>query len=235
MLRVDDLGNIYVVGRDNSISLFRITGQKFAFNEKSYGAVSNIDASNPLKVLVHYADANMLLILDNTLTEISRINLEQLGVFGLNVVIGTSKMGGFWLYNPISQNLDRYAYNGQKVNGTQLSSLFANIVPIHLFERDQKVYMSLDDGRLMVFDINGTYIYHLPAKLQINGAFQVEAGQIHFVRNDSLVTLNLESLEQKDLPLPTILKGKKKHNGVFVNNTGCYALLPHKILVYHIN
>ncbi|HLI92121.1 MAG TPA: hypothetical protein VKU83_00860, partial [Puia sp.] len=55
---VDNLGNIYVINRDNQLKKLSPRGDSLAvFNDViRYGKVASIDVTNPLKILVYYRD-----------------------------------------------------------------------------------------------------------------------------------------------------------------------------------
>ena len=55
-LEIDGFGNMYVI-TDNEIIKYSATGNvQKKFSTKRYGRIENIDAMNPLKVLVYYKD-----------------------------------------------------------------------------------------------------------------------------------------------------------------------------------
>lgn len=229
---VDDLGNTYVTDRENSITLYKANKTSFSFNEKRLGAVQSIDPSNPLKIVVHYADANQVLFLDNTLSLIGRVDLNNLGVFGMNVLVANSKLNGFWLFNPVELNLSRFDNEGSQQSGFQLNQYIkAGEKPLMLLEKNGRLYMSLSTGKLLVFDINATYLFQIPA-LGIND-FRVEGDRLFYYNGNSIVIRELESVEQKELTLPGNLRtGKKAVVGIQCGYLKCTIALKNKLLFY---
>jgi len=231
---MDDLGNTYTVAKDNTITLRKKSGLVFTFNEKSFGEVKHIDPANPMKILVHYADANQILFLDNTLSEIGRLDLNTLGVYGLNVLVGNSRLNGFWLFNPVELNLSRYDNNGKRLSGNQLNAFIQQAdQPQMIQEKNGKLYMSLGSGKTMGFDINATYLF----QLQTPGIkdFRVEGEHLFYFNGEVIVVRNLETVEQKQLPLPRNLqKAKKKVVAIQCGSNRCLIALKNKLLFYDL-
>ena len=65
---VDNLGNIYILGKDNQLRKLSPQGDSLAvFNDvRRFGRIASIDVTNPLKILVYYrefSDENQTLLL----------------------------------------------------------------------------------------------------------------------------------------------------------------------------
>lgn len=234
-LRVDFLGNCYVVAKDNSIVLITKRGTRFTHNEKSLGKVQNIDVSNPMRILLYYAEANTIMYLDNTLTELGRVDLSKFNIYGQNTVVGNSKMGGFWVYDPIQQSLKRLDIDGREFTGTQLNSNWQSFNTQHLIERDGIIYISSELSGLYTFDINGTYASKFGADLSISENFQVTSSQIIWYSAESIHFLNLNSLAEKKVPLPKNLRLTKVRNTLYCTDEKCYALMNNRLYIYKIN
>lgn len=233
-VKVDDLGNVFLLHRDNSVEVFTIRGQHFTHNEKSLGTITNIDVSNPMRILLHYSEANMVMFVDNTLTEMGRVQLQNFGIYGQNILVANSKMGGFWVFDPIQQSINRFDIDGKKYAGNQLNGLNKNLQPSFIYEKNAKVYMSLKNGQLVVFDINGTLSAKYGGKPSISCEFQVEDESVYWLQNDTLYTFNTISHSEKKLPLPNPIFKNNSKPKVFVVDNKCYVLVKQKLLVYLI-
>ncbi|MFY0674317.1 MAG: hypothetical protein JXQ87_13000 [Bacteroidia bacterium] len=233
-VRVDDLGNIFLLHRDNSVEVYTARGQHFTHNEKSLGKIINIDVSNPMRILLHYADANMVMFVDNTLTEMGRVQLQNFGIYGQNILVANSKLGGFWIYDPIQQAINRFDISGKKFAGNQLNVIEKDLQPSFLYEKNAQVYMALSNGQLIVLDINGTLSARYGKSLKIASEFQVEDESIFWVNNDSLCTFNTVSHSQKNLPLPNTVLNNAAKPKIFVVDEKAYILVKLKLFVYLI-
>ncbi len=61
----------------------------FIFNDLQLGRITSLDIINPLKVVAFFQDTNTVVLLDNKLNEIQRINFNNLPQF-LNVSTATN-------------------------------------------------------------------------------------------------------------------------------------------------
>ena len=233
-VKVDDLGNIYVVDKSQALYIYRVSGQEFSFNAKSLGQIGNIDVSNPLKILVHYPSTGQLLVLDNNLVEIGRISLEKWQIFGTNVCIAASKLNGFWLYNPMDRSMLRFDFNGNRQVENLIGKWLGDAYPTYLFERDGLLYASLSDGRIASFDRNGRWIETVIGLKSGVKNFQINHGWIYFIQTDSIIFLHLVSLQQKKLPLPSEFISEGKKVKIFCFGDQVYFLRPKQVLIYKI-
>src|SRR6267142_1538777 len=79
---VDNLGNIYVLNKDNRLKKLSSQGDSLAvFNDvRRYGQIASIDVSNPLKILVYYREFTTIIELDRFLNIINTIDLRKLNI-----------------------------------------------------------------------------------------------------------------------------------------------------------
>ena len=85
----------------------------FLFNDLQLGRITSVDIINPLKVVVFFQDTNTVVLLDNKLSEIQRINFNNLPQF-LNVSTATNAgSNSLWLFNVDTQQLERYNYSAK--------------------------------------------------------------------------------------------------------------------------
>ena len=94
----DNLGNIYLVKGDE-LKKYNSKGELLkVFSNKKLGAISSIDASNPLRVLLFYKDQSQLVILDSQLSP----NGNPIDLLGMNLeqsdVVCSSFNNGIWLF-----------------------------------------------------------------------------------------------------------------------------------------
>jgi hypothetical protein len=82
----------------------------FVFRDYQLGPVTSVDIINPLNVVVFYQDVNTVVLLDNRLNEIERINFNDLNEF---VNVGSATNAGnnrLWIFNIDTQQLELYNY-----------------------------------------------------------------------------------------------------------------------------
>lgn len=128
---VDKFKAIYYI-KDNI--LFKKEGKKLhQFSALRLGELSSVDIVNPLRITLFYQSSNTALILDNTLSEITRINFSTIENFRNVSHATTASDRRFWIFNTDLQQLEIFDWNMGKIitqfppmndNATALSSNF---------------------------------------------------------------------------------------------------------------
>jgi len=187
LLLTDQLGFYYEI-ESNTIRKFDNNGVvNFIYSNNLLGEISNVDISDPQKVLVYFKDFTKIILLDNTLSptstpiSLNTINLEETSL------ICDSYDDGIWYYNPISYELIRKNSSLLTTNnsGNISAILNLNIQPNFMIEYNNKLYLNDPIVGLMVFDNYGTYLKTIPL-LGLN-EFQVKEKFIIYVNSDSLI------------------------------------------------
>ncbi len=100
----------------------------FNFKEFQLGAIQSVDIINPMNIVVYYSDFNTVVLLDNMLTEIERINFNELSEFINTSTATLAANTSLWVFNLDSQQLESYNYRSknkalvsQPINGEVLS------------------------------------------------------------------------------------------------------------------
>lgn len=82
----------------------------FSFRDYQLGPVATIDIINPLNIVVFYEEVNTVVLLDNRLSELQRINFNTLSEF-INVSAATNAGNNkLWIFNVDTQQLELYNY-----------------------------------------------------------------------------------------------------------------------------
>ena len=87
-MSTDVLGNLYLIGSGNRLMKRNANGDSVAvFNEvRKYGNPSDIDVSNPMKVIVYYRNFSTAVILDRFLSVRNTIDLRRVQIFNARTV-----------------------------------------------------------------------------------------------------------------------------------------------------
>ena len=85
LLEIDKLGFIYLVTveKNEILKLDADYQVLFRFSLRGFGDIHQLFVENPQKLMVYYSDFNKLLFLDNTLSEINRLDLEGLSLWNM--------------------------------------------------------------------------------------------------------------------------------------------------------
>lgn len=202
----DQLGQAYVITAQNAIEKYAPNGQPLArYTQNRLGSATWLDASNPLKIMVLYADFRTAIFLDRNLTELGALNWEAAGhPFARRVAMASD--GNLWLYDEADFRLKKIAAaTGETLAESQPLHLLLETPPQQpaaLLEAENRVFLSDTAQGIFVFDAYAQF----SKLLKINGVeqFSVSAGRAFFVRDG---TLCMESLvgfrsEKISLPLP---------------------------------
>lgn len=157
ILEVDKLGYTYLVNSANEIIKLKGKEILFRFSSKRLGNVTQLDVTNPQKILVYFGDYYQILFLDNTLSEIMKLDLEGMGYWDVQSV-ALSRDNFIWIYDPVNVKLLKINQNGESVlSSNELYAYgFEDFSP-RIKVGDQVVYL-YDDTEVKVFDEYGTWL-----------------------------------------------------------------------------
>jgi len=215
----DNFGVLYCIGqKDGVIKLGEKMDTSFTFENQSF-AVSHIDVSNPLKILVYNNYQNIVQYLDRTLSDMSGvIRLDDVNISSVNSV-AASRDNTFWVFDQNNQELKKLTVSGVEVDssGSMLSIAGKNIDPCFLKESNSRVYLVDSVQGVFQFDHLGSFLFHF--KTIQTKKIVVKGDQIMFLTGGKVRVLNTILLEQNVLELPVqenILDFAVSKNSIFV-------------------
>lgn len=182
----DALGNVFLANRDNSIVKYDKAGNvKARVNFKIYGEISRLDVSNPFEIYAYYRDQQTVLILDNLLSILSTIDLNDMSTGEISATC-RSFDNGLWFFDAGNMRLKK---TDKGLNLKQEGLPFATWTsdkwnPIQMLDNEKHLFI-LDSTRgVAVFDIFANYY----KTINIKGLrdFQVRKNQLYFYQ-DSLL------------------------------------------------
>ena len=110
----------------NNVLFKKNKSQLFEYKNVSLGKITKIDFQNPLKVLLFYQDFNAVVLLDNQLVEVQKINFSFVETPIMVTAVGIASGNRIWIYNSLSQQIGLYDYlkNSFLVLGTSFQEEF---------------------------------------------------------------------------------------------------------------
>lgn len=204
ILEVDELGNAYVVRKDNALIKFNESTDSVAnYISIANGEITDVDVTNPLRVMLYYAGFAKLVLLDRMLAPKNELNLRKLNQLNIQV-IAVSAEGNLWVYDQFSATLNKLDIElNYMVRGNDLRQQLDELPqPGYLTERDRRVYMVDTAQGIHVFDQYGSYINTLPikgvSKLQVVGT------QLIYRKGAELISYDFSKFNETSMPIPEV-------------------------------
>ncbi|HEY4290051.1 MAG TPA: hypothetical protein VGN00_23285 [Puia sp.] len=208
---VDNLGNIYVLTKDNQLKKLSPNGDSLAvFNDvRRYGKIATIDATNPLKILVYYAEFTTIIELDRFLNMINVIDLRKLNILQAKAV-GLAYDNNVWVYDQLDARLKRIADDGSLVDqSTDFRQLF-DVAPDPAVVRDQ-------GGLVYLYDVvKGVYVFDhygmLKTHIDLSGWLDFDVVDKNLLGRDDkkFYRYQLGTLDMKEEPIPAAYQGASR-------------------------
>ncbi len=226
----DELGNVYLVREDNALIRYNNTGDSTGnYRSIQNGDLQSIDATNPLRILLYYADFSKVVLLDKMLSVKNELDLKTLQIFNAPAV-GMSSDGKIWVYDYANAKLikfdDQLTITSTGNDMRQESQTVPK--PTAILERDSKVYMADEKNGIYTFDRFASYIN----TLEIKGVtdLQVFGRQLVYQEGDSLISYDLQTFSRKTISLPVtkhFIQARIERNNMFF-------LFDDHLDIYHI-
>jgi hypothetical protein len=201
--QTDHLGNVYLIKGDRLIK-YNNKQEKIADYSNAYlGEIGSLDATDPLRLLVHYKDFNQLLWIDNYLLElVSPVLLDDLGVDQAELIC-TSSQGGFWLFNGLNNQLQYFDVNLNLIQESiPINPITNNNKPVAMVEKNRMVYVHVPEMGILVFDRYGTYSKTLP--VFPDNVFQVTDNSIFYTTKKIFFKYDLSTFTNTLVDLPEV-------------------------------
>ncbi|GAB3357485.1 hypothetical protein GCM10027566_21370 [Arachidicoccus ginsenosidivorans] len=167
-VELDKLGNLFLLGTNGSqFTEYNKKGDSINHydNISSYGQLSELDVSNPLKLAVYYRDYATIVVLDRFLSPVNTIDLRKAGIWEAQT-IATSYDNQYWVYDKQEARIKKV--NGQgKVTfaSSDLRQVFDDgLDPVRLLDRDGLLYAYDPGYGWYIFDYYGALKQKIPVK-----------------------------------------------------------------------
>ncbi|GAA4965348.1 hypothetical protein [Algibacter aquimarinus] len=108
LVSVDNFGTKYYI--NNDVFYKKNTSQILTYNNLQLGNLETVNAFNPLKINLFYKDFNTVIILDNRLAEIFKIDFNTASKYKNVSHVSTGYDNTIWLFNQDTQLLEVFDY-----------------------------------------------------------------------------------------------------------------------------
>jgi len=218
-IETDKLGNCYLINK-NSITKFDENLKLLnTYQEKILGEITSVDVSNIFKNLVFYKDFSTIIILDNNLSEINRINLNNLNILEPLTICKSSK-NGFWIYDNSQKKI---FYLDEKLNfsnfSIKLSKFIKNSSPTYMLEYDEKIFLNIKNNGILIFNNLGNFENKI--NIEIENNFQIIGNYIIFYNYNINKIIKFDYINTKS---DTINIDQQDILDIKINKTKYYTL-----------
>ena len=80
------------------------------YKNLALGKIAKVDLQNPLKIMLFYENFNTVVLLDNQLNEVQKINFSENTVPIVVAATGMAAQNRLWIYNTLSQQIGLFDY-----------------------------------------------------------------------------------------------------------------------------
>lgn len=226
----DNLGNIYVLSKDNQLKKLGPNGDSLAvFNDvRRYGKIATVDATNPLKILVYYREFTTIIELDRYLNIINTIDLRKQNILQAKAV-SLAYDNNAWVYDELDARLKRVADDGSLVDQTTDFRQLFDAAPDPSIIRDQGglVYLYDTSKGVYIFDHYGTLKTHI----DLPGWLDFDVVDKNLVGRDSKKFYRYQpgTLDMKEEPIPAAYQGATR---IRITPAVIYVLKPAGLEIY---
>lgn len=176
LAELDNLGHLYIVDQKNRIiHLLPSLKEAYSYANNRSGLISSLDTGNPLQILAFYDDFNQVKILDNTLSVIREMSLDNVSTD--ISACGMSNDGNIWAFDPVRLRLVKVGTDGTVISeSSNLADVGMAGCQITSIREKGNVVLLCDPARgFYFFDNLGQYTYHFPVSdvltFQFDGRF----------------------------------------------------------------
>ncbi|OBX23890.1 MULTISPECIES: hypothetical protein [Bizionia] len=118
IIGVDNFGTKYY--ETNNVFYKKTAEKTINYSNVQLGRLTSVDVFNPLKLIAFYKDFNTVIILDNRLAEILRIDFNTVQPYKNASFVSLGNDNTIWIFNQDNQQLEVYDYKAKSVRATTI-------------------------------------------------------------------------------------------------------------------
>lgn len=201
----DNLDNIYLLSDRDELLKYDAKGRlKWRYSNNRFGKLYSVDVSDPLRVVLFYADFQQVVVVNNNLNEITSYSFAKNG----NLLVSTVASGNnnsLWIFERTTNALIKLSSNfTEDVRSANLFQLFDEVVDIKkMVASDQYVFLQRKNEGILQFDRFGGYVRALP--IDSLSDFNITSNVIAYVKGSDLIRYHPTTFESSKQKLPVSL------------------------------
>jgi len=223
---LDRFDNVYAINASHEVIKYDDSGKvQFVYSNRVMGDITHLDVSNPQLVIAYVSAFGRVIVLDNTLAELSSKSLVDLGYTDVSMM-AVSNDGNYWLYDEANWRLLKVNLEGDIIaESNRLGDFQAEQSEcLYMVERGNRVYLSTANGQLLIFDNLGSYMKAIPlpgiTKFSVNGQQISYLHQGQVMRYDMKLLGASTDLFDGTLPAVADMDTDSKGRAVFITKEG---------------
>lgn len=195
---VDTFKTIYYSDKKNSFYK-KATDTTISYANFQLGKITSANTFNPLKINLFYQDFNTVIVLDNRLAEIFKIDFNTLTDYKNVAFVSTGFDNTLWIFNQDTQSLELYDYLNNKTR--------FKTVPIQsevlAIKSDYNYCYMLTKTNLYVYNYFGSLLH----KIKNDGYTQLAFSEAHLVlkKEQNLFLLSKNTTNIQPISIPNLL------------------------------
>jgi len=198
-IKVDPYGNVYAV-KKAQLSKFSPQGKLLStYSDNTLGVISSIDVFNPMKIMLFYQDAGMIVFLNEQLAPINApISLWDANYLTISLA-SYSAANQIHLYDDVNKYLITLDFFMREIARTPIN--FPAFNPIKMIEIEEKT-LALHDPKsgIYLFDVFSTFNKFIP--VITSHTIEVTSELIYFTRDNEVAIYNYKTMNADTQQLP---------------------------------
>lgn len=188
-----------------------VKGIDIGYNNFQLGKIASANTLNPSKINIFYKDFNTVVVLDNHLAEIFKIDFNTIQPYKYVTHISTGSDNTIWIFNHDSQNLELFDYKTQTTRAKTLS-IKGTILDL---KSNYNTCWLLTENHLYTYNDSGSLV----KKIKNNGYTQLieNNGNLILKKDNGLYYLENNTETPQAIIIPDLLI-----NQFFVTNQTMY-------------
>jgi hypothetical protein len=194
---LDNFGTIYYI--NNTVFYLQTRNKTINYSNVQLGDITTANAFNPLKINLFYKDFNSVVMLDNRLAEIVKVNFNFLQPFRNLTHVSTANNNAVWLFDQNTQQLELFDYISRKTISKTLP-IDDTVIDI---SSNYNFCWLMSSAFIYTYNYFGSLIYKIPN----NGytSLKVSHENLFLLKENQLFFKAKNTNEIQEIKLPQLL------------------------------
>ncbi|WP_410220912.1 hypothetical protein [Pedobacter sp.] len=205
---IDNLDAVYLLTPKDELLKYDAKGAlKWRYGDNRYGKVKSVDVTDPLRIIVFYADFQQVVVLNNNLSQILTYSFAYNSSL-LVSAIATADNNACWIFETTSNSLIKLSSDfSENTRSANFYQLFDELVfPKKLLVANQHIYLQKPNNEILIFDGFGAFLKSL--NLEGLTDFGIRNGKLTYMAGKKLhlYDLNSQNVTTAYLPVDVEIK-----------------------------